>query len=339
MEQDRIPEEAMFFIADGYYSVEQIMRVIYNYPSDVTRSHFLSVNSHLKSRIEPGQMVIITPPDAISCQRWEIAMQSAARKIDTELAEMAESERKALARNYALLSNITAYSSPMYGWANNYFARRADQVKRVLEQIDSLFVTTYRDHGHLRTDHFFSQRKLLYFQLDQAMNGMLKRELFGVPDANLRLKYQLGISSKATIHQWKMQGYADGIKGFENNYQSLKRTASVFSRLGYVAIGLELIGGGANIHKACAFEPGSDRCIKAKFTQPPKVAGSIFGGALGGRLAAYGTCNILFGLESVGTSFIWCSVVAGAAGGYAGAKVGGGVGEGAGTVIYTKVSE
>lgn len=333
MEKDKIPDEAIFFIADGYYSVDQIMRVIYNYPSEKTRSHFLNVNSHLKSRIQPGQMVIITPPDASSCRRWELAMQAAARTIDAELAVMTEQERKALARNYALLSNVATYASPMYGWANNYFAQRADQVKRVLEQIDNLYVSTYRDHGHLRTDHFFSQRKTLLFQLDQAMNGMLKRELFGVPDSSLSLKFQLGISSKSTVHQWKMQGYTDGIKGFETNYHNLKRTAKIFTRLGYVAIGLDVVGGVANVQKACAFEPKSTHCMRARFVEPGKVTGGILGGWAGG-FVGYSACNLLFGVESLGSSLLWCGIVAGGAGGYGGAKIGSGLGERVSSEIY-----
>ena len=333
MEKDQIPDEAMFFIADGYYSVDQIMRVIYNYPSEATRNHFLSVNSHLNSRIEPGQMVIITPPDASSCRRWEVAMQAAARSIDAELSAMAEQERKVLARNYALLSNVATYSSPMYGWANNYFAQRAGQVKRLLEQIDSLYISTYRNHGHLGTENFFSQRKLLLFQLDQAMNGMLKRELLGISESSVSLKSQLGISSKSTIHQWKTQGYTDGIKGFESNYQNLKRTAKIFSRLGYVAIGLDVVGGVANVQKACAFEPDSAHCLKARFVEPGKVAGGILGGWAGG-FVGYSACNLIFGVETLGSSLLWCGIMVGGVGGYGGAKIGSGIGESVSSQVY-----
>lgn len=333
MDKDQIPDEAMFFIADGYYSIDQIMRVIYDYPSEKTREHFVAINAHLKSRIEPGQMVIVTPPNASSCQRWEVVMQAVARQVDVELAAMAENERKALARNYALLSNVATYTSPMYGWVNNYFARRADHVKRILEQIDHLHGASYQAHGKLPTDHFFSQRKLLFFQLDQAMNGLLKRELFGNPESAGSLKRQLGISSKATVHQWKVQGYVDGIKGFENNYQNLKRTAKVFNRFGYVAIGLDIIGGAANIRKACAFEPESDRCMRARFVEPGKVSGSILGGMVGG-FVGYSACNLLFGVETLGSSILWCGIALGGVGGYSGSKIGGDAGEWSASKIY-----
>ena len=47
------------------------------------------------------------------------------------------------------------------------------------------------------------------------------------------------------------------------------------------------------------------------------------GGGLASFATAYGTCNLLFGLGSAGTSLLWCSIVAGVAGGYVGGKYAG----------------
>ena len=329
------PDEALFFIAESRYSTDQLLRVIYTNPTEQTRNHFLQVNAHLQGGIvKPGQMVIVTPPNATSCQQWEAAMQAAARQVDIELTQMSEQERQNLARHYTLLNDVTSYTAPMYGWANSYFALRARQVEQILQQIDRLYVSTYSKHGHLRTDHFFAQRKALFMQLNQAINGMMRREMFGQSASSANLKSQLGISSKATLHQWKMQSGADSIKGFSSNYQQLAHTARLFSRLGYVSIGLDIVGGVVNIQKACAEEPGSASCTRARFTETGKTGGSIAGGIAGGGLATYGVCNLLFGLETAGTSLIWCGLVAGAAGGYAGSKVGGHGGEKMGEVIY-----
>ncbi len=53
------------------------------------------------------------------------------------------------------------------------------------------------------------------------------------------------------------------------------------------------------------------------------MTGSVIGESSMGFAAAYGTCNVLFGLESAGTSLLWCGIVAGVVGGYAGGKYGG----------------
>lgn len=335
MQNTKIPDEALFFVADGYYSTNQLLRILYTNPSEQTRNHFLSVNSHLSAgRVNPGQMVIITPPNAHSCQQWEVIMQEAAMQVDAELAQLTEQERKSLARNYALLSNVTTYTSPMYGWANNYFKQRVKQVEQILQQIDRLYISTYQKNGHLHSNQFFSQRKALFLQLNQAINGMMGRELFGQSVPANRLKNQLGMSTSSILHQWKMQGTVDGIKGFSSNYQKLTRAAKVFSRLGYVSIGLDIVGGVTNIQRACNLKPESEACKRTTFSESGKVAGSIGGGLLGGTGAAYITCNLLFGAETLGSSLLWCSVVAGAVGGYAGSKAIGTVGEYAGEEVY-----
>ena len=61
---------------------------------------------------------------------------------------------------------------------------------------------------------------------------------------------------------------------------------------------------------------------------------SVYGGAGGGALTSYLTCNAIFGLESGGTSLLWCGIVAGAAGGYFGGKYGGEATQIVGESIY-----
>lgn len=107
------------------------------------------------------------------------------------------------------------------------------------------------------------------------------------------------------------------------------------SRLGYVAIALDLGSSVANIKAACTAAPGSADCSRSQHTETGRAIGSIGGGAAGGALAAYGVCSLVFGLPSAGSSFLWCSIVAGASGGYAGSKVMGRAGETVGEKIYS----
>ncbi|MCW8934913.1 MAG: hypothetical protein OQK98_09325 [Gammaproteobacteria bacterium] len=51
--------------------------------------------------------------------------------------------------------------------------------------------------------------------------------------------------------------------------------------------------------------------------------GSVAGGTGGGIASACITCNLVFGLETAGTSLLWCGIVAGVAGGYFGGKYAG----------------
>lgn len=335
MEKEGLPDDALFFVADGHYSVDQVFSAIYGHSTTAAKQYFIRVNSHLVGgAVRPGQIVIITPPNSSTCQKWEVVMQETVRIHESELLALTEREKRILAKNYAFLSDVAGYSSPMYGWANGYFAQKTKLVERILDQMDRLYQSSYRTHGHLKSDYFFAQRRALFSQLDQAVNGMVRRELFGSSAKVSKIKRQLGISSKAVAHQWNMNGQISSVGQLQKNYQTLIKVSKTFSRLGYVAIGVEVMGGVANIAEVCTSLPGSADCAKTKFTETGKVTGSIGGGMLGGSAAAYGTCNLLFGLESAGTSLLWCAVVAGAVGAYGGSKYGGKLGETTGRVIY-----
>jgi len=261
-------------------------------------------------------------------------MQEAVRIHEAELRALNEREKRILARNYAFLSDVASYTSPMYGWADGYFKQKTKLVERLLDQMDRLYQSSYKAHGHLKSEHFFAQRRALYAQLDQAVNGMVRREIFGAQSGASNIKNQLGISSKAITHQWKGDGRPGSIGELQKNYQAIARASKAFSRLGYIAIGVEVMGGMANIAEVCTSSPGSESCTRTKFTETGRVTGSVGGGMLGGTAAAYATCNLLFGLETAGTSLLWCAVVAGAAGSYAGSSYGGDLGEATGQVLY-----
>ena len=71
-----------------------------------------------------------------------------------------------------------------------------------------------------------------------------------------------------------------------------------------------------------------------KYTEGGRLVGSIGGGALGGFSGVYITCNMIFGLETAGTSLLWCGLVAGAAGAYTGANMFSKGGEKTGVLVY-----
>ncbi|GAB1262654.1 hypothetical protein [Aurantivibrio plasticivorans] len=329
------PEDVLFYIAERDMSIDQTLRALYNYPSEVTRKHFIAVNSHLKGNfIRAGQMVIVTPENPLGCTLWETQMSIAAKHIDSELDRLTAQERSKLAANYALLSNAAAYSGTMYGWTNTYFQQKKQHVERALKQIEQLYKNTYDTTGNLKGNNFFQQRRALFLQLDQTINGMLERQLFGYDVNANRIKSKLGLSNKAIVHQWNTQGGSTSIDGFKSNYTKLTNTARTFNRLGYVAIALDVTASAATIAEACAVEPDSGYCSRTKYEQTGRVVGSVGGGAVSGTLATYLTCNLLFGLETAGTSLLWCTILAGAAGGYGGSQLFGSWGEDAGSEIY-----
>lgn len=331
------PDDILFYIAERDMSVNEVVRTLYNSPSQVTIDHFNRVNAHLiNNRVSIGQMVIITPENPQQCTLWEDLLQKAARHIDSELSRQTAQEKAALARNYALFNNATSYTGAGIGWVSGYFDQKKNHVVKALDKIEKLYVAEYSKTGALKSSDFFSKRRALFQQIDRAVNGMLERRMWGQNvDAN-RIKSRLGLSSKSIVHQWKAQGYATDIDGFKSNYTRLTNASKIFTRLGYVSIGLEVAGGVSKIAEACTLEPDSAYCTKTKFTETGRVAGSVGGGVFGGAVASYGVCNLMFGIESFGTSLLWCGIVAGAVGSYGGSKVMGAALESGGEIIYEK---
>lgn len=330
-----IPDEAVFFIADQHTRVEDVMRYLYSQPSPKTVQHFKSVNAHLKSGgVQPGQMVIVTPPDPGACMRWESVMMEAAAKVDEELARMSERERQTLARHYTLLSDAADHSGNLYGFANGHFAEKKKRVELILKNIDELYVRTYNRTGSLKGSDFFTQRRALFMQLDHTINGMMEQRAFGQNLSHAQLRTKLGLSSKSAVHQWKTQSGATSVKEFATNYNRIAKTAKSFARLGYVSVALDVGSSAAKIKAACTVKPDSDECEKIQYTETGRAAGSVAGGAASGALAAWATCSLVFGLPSGGTSFLWCSIVAGGAGSYVGSKSAGSLTELGGEKIY-----
>jgi len=149
------------------------------------------------------------------------------------------------------------------------------------------------------------------------------------------LKKNLGLSTKSLVHQWKkMGGSASSIPNFVSNYEQVSRMANNLKRLGYLGIALDGVQSVANVQQACSVSPESNHCSRTKYRETGRFGGSVVGGIATGGTTAYLTCNLVFGLPSGGTSLLWCSIVAGAAGGYVGSKYGSMGGSEVGNVVY-----
>ena len=336
MNKSDIPDEALFYISERTLPLDAVIDFIYESPSDKTIAHFKGINIHLKNdQVKPGQMVIITPPNAESCQQWELIMQQAAAYTDEQLDKMSAKEKVNLARHLDLLQYSAENIGTGYGLTATFYQQKKKHVERILKEIERLYKTTLRsNNGKLASKSFFQQRRALFRKLDYTINGMLERRMFGRNIPISQLKNNMGISSKAIMHQWKHQPGATNLEGFKSNYRKLTNASRSFSRLGYLSIGLDVGYSAASIYEACTVNDSEDFCKLTTYRQTGRVAGSIAGGAGGGYATAYVTCNLVFGLESAGTSLLWCNIVAAAAGGYAGSQLFGKAGESAGKSLY-----
>jgi len=332
-----IPDEIAFHFVIKQQSVDALFNSLYTQPNDITKQHFLSVNSHLQQQVRPGQMVIIYPPNAQQCTAYEAELSEAAQRIDKQLAAQSEEEARIMAQYYDLLAYTADKSGFGYGVAMTYFQHHKNQVKQILGQIEKLYVQQYNRQGQFNNNTFYQQRQRLFQQLDTTLKTMVGRARMGINFQRGNLKASLGLSSKSILHQLKDHpSPVTNIPGFEKNHSQIMKYSKVLKHAGYVGIALDGVQSVATIQKACAVGTETT-CTRTKFSEGGRLVGSVGGGSFGGFLASYGTCNFLFGIESAGTSLLWCGIVAGGVGGYVGGSFLGGVFKSGGEIVYENV--
>ena len=329
------PKEAMYHFSKRSESIEKLVRSLYVKPTKSTIDHFTATNIHLvNGRVKIGQLVIITPENSVECSRVEADMMEAAILVDKRLADLAEEDKRIIAENYQLLNNITSAGGIGYGATLTYFSHHVKNIESILKQIEQLYVKTYNATSHLKSSKFHQQRQQLFMRLDTTMKTFVGQARMGFSYNFLDTKNSLGLSTKSIVHQWKKQpGAVTDIPSFGKNYNRVSNLSKTLKGAGYVGIALDVGQSGVKIHEACTIGT-EQQCTKTSFKEGGRLTGSVVGGGAGGAGAAYVTCNLLFGIETAGTSLLWCGIVAGVAGGYFGGKTLGRLGESGGVKLY-----
>jgi hypothetical protein len=332
------PDEVFYHFAKQTQSTDALIRTLYTRPSKSTVDHFKATNNHLKDdKVQIGQLIIITPPNSMQCTAFEADLMDAALLVDQRLKELTAEDKRILAENYQLLNNITSVGGAGYGATLTYFSHHVKNIEGILKQIEQLYVKTYNSTSHLKSSRFHQQRKQLFMRLDMTMKTFVGEARAGFTYNYSGIKNGLGLSTKSIVHQWKSQpGNVTSIEGFSKNYDKAAKLSKTLKGAGYVGIALDVGQSGVKIHEACTI--GTDKeCTKTSFKEGGRLTGSVAGGAGGGIATAYITCNLLFGLETAGTSLLWCGIVAGVAGGYFGGKHLGNYGQNKGEALYETI--
>lgn len=321
-------------IVEKAMPIDQLIMILYNSPDKIVYEHFRAVNSHLKdNKVKVGQIVLLSPATSRECTIEEAEFLNIAKAVDSTLLKLSNSEKQLLVNRYEFLSNVASYNGLFLGVSNTAWNAHTKQVKLILKDLERTYVTSYKLNGNLNNRSFFTQRKIQFARLDTALSRFAQPTLGGKLISG-DIRSNLGLSTKSIIHQWSKQpGNVTTIPNFHKNYAAVAEMSRNLKRVGYVGIALTGFDAVANIQKACTVSD-TTACSKAKFTQTGKAAGSIVGGTLGGAAATWATCSIVFSLPTGGTSFFWCSLVAGAGGGYAGGMIGGSGGDYIGEKLY-----
>ncbi len=278
--------------------------------------HFDVLNHHLRrGLVTPGQLVIVPDAYGFTCWMEEAWLMRHAEKVQRELERDTAAQ---VVNNYDLLQSPLGYTSLGIGSATSAWARHLDEVAHTLEQVEHLHQRLRA--GGLDREAFFRQRKVLFDRLDTQLQGAAR--LGTGLRSNTALKKVLGISTKSYLHKGEIAGYAQRMR-------EISQTSKWLGKGTYVGLALDVGVTGLEIKEACV-DGREAQCRRAKYVETGKLAGSVGGAHVGGKLGlrvARGACRILLGVAAKGNGTLACAVIGGAAGGYTGGKAFGTGGE------------
>lgn len=277
------PDEVFYHIAKQPQTVDALIHSLYRHPAPLTVDHFKAINSHLKDgRVQAGQLIIITPQNSQQCSRFEADMMEAAALVDKQLAALSGEERRILAENYQLLSNVASVGGVGYGTTLIYFAHHVKNLEGILKQIEQLYIQTYNKTSKLNSPKFYEMRKQLFTRLDMTMRTFVGHARMGFTLDHASIKNSLGLNTKSILHQWKRQPRpVTNIDSFATNYAKAGNLSKTLRGAGYVGIALDVGHSGVKIHEACTLGT-EQQCTKTSYAEGGRLGGSVLGGSFGG---------------------------------------------------------
>ncbi|MGF6094961.1 hypothetical protein [Pseudomonas sp. 18175] len=309
-----------------------------NIPNSALRK-FSDLNPELDSYIKAGTMIVLSDLPSTVCTPDEQKLMSAAREVRAALEPLTHEEADFMYRNRAEIEQFVSGSSTWMGVSSAVMGQHLTELRKTLLEIERLHQDSYRQHGHLRSPDFFSERKRLLSRLDaQLLKSARLRNLTSFGDYN-KLKNALGISSRSLVHHWNRAGGPGQIPGYATHVNSISRAAKYMKAGGYAGVFLGGVASGLRIQEVCSAAPDSPECKRVKFTEGGKFMGSVVGGVAGGASGGFiaGKICIGIGAATAGSGGVVCGVivvVGTGLGAWLGGEGGSNAGELAGETIY-----
>lgn len=329
---DQDTHEPGFYVVREPMTQSDLLGVLFG-SAQAKPDNFDRLNPGLRSRVLPGEMIVLGDPKARECTAEEARLMEVAAEVNRETRELTEGEAQFLADNYDFLQFMVSSGAAGIGAGSFAIGQQLNSIKAALGELEELHQRSYSRHGHLNHETFFHERRAIFRRLDFALGSIARRGMS--LDADSKLKRALGLSSKSIVHHWKTAGVGD-IPGYSTHYGRVASAARWTSRVGYAGIALDLGATTMAIREACTF--GSEtECERASYTEFGRFGGSAFGGGAGGT-AGVGLC-IGIGFSSAGIGGLACALILGGAGSVLGGQAGGDLGESFGDKLYELIFE
>ncbi|WP_138763510.1 PAAR domain-containing protein [Pseudomonas lactis] len=326
-------QEPGFYIVPKSVSREALQATLFPTLDPAVMRKFQALNpntSHLKA----GSMIVLSDPNNTSCTYQEAQLMQAAQHVSASLDSLTPDEADFLYRHGAEIAGFIGHTSTWLGVSAVVIETHLNNLRDTLQAIERLHQENYRQHGHLKSSQFFTDRQRLMSQLDaHLLNSTRLRGQTTLGDPP-KLKTALGISSRSLVHHWDKAGGPGQIPGYAAHVEATSRAARYMKAGGYIGIALGGVSASLAIQQVCNNDSGP-ACEKIKFTEVGKFGGSIGGGALAGWAGSIAGGAICLGLGvTTGIGGVACVAALVGTGAWAGTTYGGEWGEYVGDKIY-----
>jgi uncharacterized Zn-binding protein involved in type VI secretion len=327
------PQEPGFYVVPKSVSREALEATLFPAPDPQVMRKFRALNPH-RDVVKAGSMIVLSDPNNLQCTREEAQVMAAAETVNAALEDLTAEQADFMHRYAAEIASFTGQTSTWLGVSAVVMEKHLTSLRDTLQAMERLHQDSYRQHGHLKSTQFFTERKLLLAQLDAHLLNSTRLRGHTTLGDHPKLKTALGISSRSLVHHWDKAGAPGQIPGYATHVESISRAAKYMQMGGYVGIGIGGVSSVLAVQEVC--NGGSEAaCEKVKFTEGGKFGLSTFGGAWGGSigLSASGPLCLVLGV-STGIGGVICVAAVVGVGAWAGTAAGSMGGEKIGDVMY-----
>lgn len=243
-------------------------------------------------------------------------------------------------------------------WEEAWLMRRAEQVRRDLEQDSAKGTAVLNDYDLLQSLLTYgslgvgSATSAWARHLDEIVQtleeieqlhrrlkvGEINRETFirqrqmllEVLDTQLRGAARFGTGLRGNQSLKKVLGistksylHKGEIAGYAERIGAIAKVSKWLGTGTYVGLAMDVGATGLEIKEACV-AGRETQCRSAKYVETGRLVGSVAGAAVAGEYGAKvgrSVCKIVLGIATKGRAELACGVIGGAAGGYAGGSI------------------
>lgn len=327
------PQEPGFYVVPKSTSAEELRAQLFSAYSPTVFQKFKELNPNL-DQVKAGQLIVLSDPGNRQCTRENAQLMSAAEQVNEVLASLTPEEADFMSRHRDEIQSFLAKGSTSIGIGEAIFAKHLENVRGLLQEIETLHQRSFQQHGHLRSPDFFAERKRLFNQLDAQLMRVTQKSI-GFPD-HTNLKSALGISSRSLVHHWTHAGAPGQIPGYATHLEGVANAAKYVKYGGWLGTA---VGGGASylaVQGVCT-AGNTEACKRIKFTEGGSFAMGVAGGAAAGYFLTGSTAGAIclgLGVPTGGVGTLACGLVVVGAGSLAAGAATGALGETMGDLIY-----